>query len=188
VLSISFLPYLSVENLNQAIKRRLDEVQQNLGTNSSGPGFDVGRGDENVGLEVEYLSLLGSSVTRCVEELLVTCVRSLSVVGRSKENVYHGSNRDNKNPIRGHQLQLVLEQSGLESKVSLLRCGLVQKWQHQLTHNESVVFSRRISVSWRTCQTAPSEWNSSGVSPRKFESFLPSRFFPSSLSLCLVVP
>jgi hypothetical protein len=65
-------------------------------------------GSGNVELELAYLTLLGTSLARCVEELLIV---SYGLLGESKEN--------GLSPVP-KQITDAIEQSGLDSKVRLV--------------------------------------------------------------------
>jgi hypothetical protein len=63
--------------------------------------MDTGE-NRNVQLESEYLSLLGTSVSRCVEELVVLCHL---LIGDSKEN-----------SEAAQRFRVAIDQVGIESK------------------------------------------------------------------------
>ncbi len=72
--------------------------------------------NDNPNLEVEYLLLLGSAISRCVEELLVISYRSLKA--STKEN-YHRTTNDY---LTADQVRIVIEHSCLTSVVSTFQC------------------------------------------------------------------
>ena len=82
----------------------MEEVQSSVGDiDNLMETDDLGSG--NLELEVEYLKLLGKSLARCVEELLVV---SYMMLGGAKEN---GRNALPK------EVWVAIEQSGLDNKV-----------------------------------------------------------------------
>jgi hypothetical protein len=92
----------------QTVESRLEEVRSQVGNAANVMETDDS-GSGKIELEAEYLTLLGKSLARCVEELLVV---SYMVVGGAKEN---GRNDVTK------QIRTAIEQSGLDTKVRLWR-------------------------------------------------------------------
>jgi hypothetical protein len=97
----------------QTVESRLEEVRSQVGNAANVMETDDS-GSGNMELEADYFTLLGKSLARCVEELLVV---SYMVVGGAKEN---GRNDVTK------QIRTAIEQTGLDTRSALLlvlRCS-----------------------------------------------------------------